>query len=65
MPPPFIGTKRGSVHAQEIVEVVVFSSNRGVQWSGTVESTLWGMVPGVAVALGVVLGLAEIAPASL
>ena len=37
----------------------------GVQWSSTVESTLWGMAPGVAVVLGVVLGLAEIAPASL
>ena len=36
----------------------------GVQCSSTVESTLWGIVPGVAVALGVVLGLAEIAPAS-
>ena len=31
----------------------------------TVESTLWGMALGVAVALGVVLGLAEIALASL
>src|SRR6185503_8133952 len=28
-PPPFIDTKRGGVHAQEIVEVVVFSPNRG------------------------------------
>ena len=37
----------------------------GVQWSSTVESILWGMAPGVAVVLGVVLGLAEIAPASL
>ena len=36
----------------------------GVQWSSTVESTLWGMAPSVAVILGVVLGLAEIAPAS-
>jgi hypothetical protein len=36
----------------------------GVQWSSTVESTLWGMAPGVAVVLGIVLGLAEIAPAS-
>ena len=35
-----------------------------VQWSSTVENTLWGMAPGVAVVLGVVLGLAEIAPAS-
>ena len=33
----------------------------GVQWSSTVESKLWGMASGVAV----VLGLAEIAPASL
>ena len=32
----------------------------GVQWSSTVESTMWGLAPGVAV----ILGLAEIAPAS-
>ena len=37
----------------------------GVQWSSTVESTLWGMTPGVAVILGIVLSLAEIVPASL
>jgi len=37
----------------------------GVQWSSTVESILRGMAPGVAVVLGIVLGLAEIAPASL
>ena len=37
----------------------------GVQWSSTVESILRGMAPGVAVVLGVVLGLAEIAPVSL
>ena len=36
----------------------------GVQWSSTVESTLWGMAPGMAVVLGVVLGPAEIAPVS-
>jgi uncharacterized membrane protein len=42
------------------MEVVVFPRITGVQWSNTVESTLWGKVPGVAV----VLGLAEIAPAS-
>ena len=36
----------------------------GVHWSSTVESTLWGMVPGMAVVLGVILGPAEIAPAS-
>ena len=36
----------------------------GVQWSSTVGSTLWGMASGVAVVLAIVLGLAEIAPAS-
>ena len=36
----------------------------GVQQSSTVGSTLWGMASGVAVVLGVVLDLAEIAPAS-
>ena len=46
------------------VEVVVFPRIAGVQWSDTVESTLWGMVSGVAVVLDVVLGPAEIAPAS-
>ena len=28
LPPPFIDTRRGGVHAQEIVEVIVFSPNR-------------------------------------
>ena len=36
----------------------------GVQWSSTVGSTLWDMAPGVAVILGIVLGLAEITPTS-
>ena len=36
----------------------------GVQWSSTVESTLWGMTPGMAVVLGGVLGIVEIALAS-
>ena len=36
----------------------------GVQWLSTMGSTLWGMASGVAVVLGIVLGLAEIAPAS-
>ena len=36
----------------------------GVQWSSTVGTTLWDMASGVAVVLGIVLGLAEIAPAS-
>ena len=36
----------------------------GVQWSNTVGSTLWGMASGVAVVLDIVLGLADIAPAS-
>ena len=35
-----------------------------VQWSSTVGSTLWGMASGLAVVLGIVLGLAEIASAS-
>ena len=35
-----------------------------VQWSSTVGSTLWGMASGVAVVLGIVLGLAEITPKS-
>ena len=34
----------------------------GVQWSSTVGSTLWAMASGVAVVLGIVLGLAEITP---
>ena len=63
-PPPFIVTRRGGVHAQGIVEVIVFPRIVGVQWSNTVGSTLWGMASGVAVVLGIVLGLAEIAPAS-
>jgi len=37
----------------------------GVQWLSSVESILRGMTSGVAVVLGVILGLAEIAPASL
>ena len=37
----------------------------GEQWSSTMESTLWDMAHGVAVVLGIDLGLAEIAPASL
>ena len=36
----------------------------GVQWSSTVGSILWGMASGVVVVLGIILGLAEIAPAS-
>ena len=36
----------------------------GMQCSSTVGSTLWGMAPGVAGVLGIVLGLAEIAAAS-
>ena len=47
-------------NVQGIVEVVVFSPNRG----GCSGRTLWGMASGVAVVLGIVLGLAEIAPAS-
>ena len=46
------------------VEVVVFPRIAGVQWPNTVVSTLWGMASGVAVVLDIVLGPAEIAPAS-
>ena len=63
-PPPFIVTRRDGVHEQRIVEVVVFPRITGVQWSNTVGSTLWGMASGVAVVLGIVLDLVEIAPAS-
>ena len=63
-PPTFIVTRRDGVHAQGIVEVVVFPRIAGVQWSNNVESILWGMATGVAVVLGIVLGLAEIAPVS-
>ena len=38
-PPPFIVTRRGGVHEQWIVEVVVFPRIAGVQWSNTVGST--------------------------
>ena len=62
--PPFIVTRRDGLHAQGIVKVVVFPRIAGVQWSNTVGSTLWGMASGVAVVLDIVLGLAEIAPAS-
>jgi hypothetical protein len=46
------------------VEVVVFPRIAGVQWSNTVGSTLWGLASGVVDVLDIVLGLAEIAPAS-
>ena len=46
------------------MEVIVVSPNRGGAVVVTVGSTLWGMTPGVAVVLGIVLGLAEIAPVS-
>ena len=62
-PPPFIVTRRDGVHAQGNVEVVVFPRIAGVQWSNTVGSTLCGMASGVVVVLGIVLDLAEIAPA--
>ena len=63
-PPPFIDTRRDGVHAQGIMEVIVVSLNRGGAVVVTVGSTLWGMAPGVAVILGIVIGLVEIAPAS-
>ena len=41
-----------------------FPPNREVQWSDTVGSTLRGMASGVAVIMDIILGPAEIAPAS-
>ena len=64
LPPPFIVTRRGGVHARGNAKVVIFPRIAGVQWSNTVGSTLWGMASGVAVVLDIVLGLAEIVPAS-
>ena len=49
----------------EGTEVVVFPPNRGAQWSDTVVSTLWGMAPGEAVVMDIVLGPAKIAPVVL
>ena len=63
-PPLFIDTKRGEVHVRREEEVVVSPRIGGAQQMSIVVSTLWGMVPGVAVILGIILGLAEIAPAS-
>jgi len=39
--------------------------SRGIQWSDTVGSTLWGMAAGVAVVLDIVLGPAKIVPVVL
>ena len=66
-PPPFIDTRRGGVHVWEGGEVVVLHRIGGVQWSTAVESTLRALdivAWGVAVVLGVVLGLAEFTPVS-
>ena len=63
-PPPFIDTKRDGVHVQGIVEVVVFPPNRGGAVVEHCGKYTVGMASGVAVILGIVLGLAEITPAS-
>ena len=47
------------------MEVVVFSPNRGGAVVKHCRKYTAGMASGMAVVLGVVLGLAEIAPASL
>jgi len=62
-PPPFIVTRRGSAH-EWVLGSCRFPPNRGVQWSDTVESTMWGMALGVAAVVDIALGLAEIAPSS-
>ena len=46
------------------MEVVVFPRIAEVQLWNTVGNTLWGMAPSMAVVLDIVLGPAEIAPAS-
>ena len=46
------------------MEVVVFPRIVGVQWSDTIESTLWGMATGEAVVMDIVLRPTEIAPVS-
>ena len=61
-PPPFIVTRRGGAHEWGRGSRR-FPPNRGVQWSDTVESTLWGMTLGVAAVVDIVLGLAETVPA--
>ena len=53
------------MHGRRSQKSSCFPRIAGVQWSSTVESTLWRMASGMAVVLGVVLGLAEIAPVSL
>ena len=66
-PPLFIDTKRGEVHIQREEKVVVSPRIGGAQRMSIVGSTLWGTGDhgaGCAAVLGVVLGLAEIAPAS-
>ena len=63
-PHPFIVIRRDGVHEWGNVEVVVLPRIARVQWSNTIESTLWGMASGLEVVLDVVRGLAEIAPAS-
>ena len=53
----------GGVHVRVGGEVVVLPRIGGVQWSTAVESTLRALnivAPGVAVVLGVVVGLVEI-----
>ena len=60
----FFRHKEGRVHVQGIAEVAVSPRAVGIQQSSTVGSTLWGMASGVVVVLGIVLDLAEIAPAS-
>ena len=41
-----------------------FPPNRGVRWSDTVESTLWGMATGEAVIMDIILRPTEVAPVS-
>ena len=62
-PPPFIVTRRGGAHEWGHGSRR-FPPNRGVQWSDTVESTLWEG-GGCRSRPGYRLGLAKIAPVVL
>ena len=63
-PPPFIDTRRDGYMYRGSRKSSCSPRAVGIQQSSTVGSTLWGMASSVVVVLGIVLDLAEIAPAS-
>ena len=62
---PFYRHKGGGVHVREKGEVVIFSPNRRGAVVEHYRKYTVGYGPGVAVVLGIVLGLVEISTASL